>query len=74
MGIELVTVLGKRTGMNCYDCGFSKPSLILLLSGQEVSAAICDCPWTISRVCTCSPAVVGDGVAAVVSIWGITTA
>jgi len=72
--MESVAVPGERTWMNVCDCGFSELSLIWLLSGRDVTAGISDCPRTISRVCICSPTLVGDAVAAVVSIWGLMTA
>jgi len=59
---------GEKTGMNLCDCGFSEPSLMWLLPGREVTGGICDCPRTMSGVCTSSPNVVRDGVAAVMSI------
>jgi len=54
--------------------GFSKPSLIWLLPARDVTCGICNCPGTISRAYICSPNVVGDGVAEVMSVWGFTTA
>ena len=72
--MKSVAASGKESGMILSDYGFSEPSLIWLLSGRVVTAVIGDCPWMIARVCICSPNVVGDAVAAVVSIWGFTTA
>ena len=54
--------------------GWSEPTLICLHPGWDVTCIMCDCPGTISRTCISSPNVVGDGVAAVMSVWGFTTA
>jgi len=68
------TALCRRDAICLCDCGVSEPCLIWLLPGWEVVCSICDCPETISRVCICSPNVVNISVAAVVSVWGRTTA
>jgi len=54
--------------------GFCEPSLIWLLPCRDVTSSICDCPEMISTTYISCPNVVGDGVAAVVSVWGFTTA
>jgi len=71
---ELGTSLGKIDAMGPSDSGFCKSSLIWLLPARDVSCGICDCPEMISRVCTHSPNVAGDSVAAIVSVWDFTTA
>ena len=71
---ELGAASAWRNAICLYYCGFSDPCLIWLLPGQEVPCSIHDCPGTISRLCKSSPHVVGDGVAAVISFWGLTTA
>jgi len=69
ISVELGSVTGEKSSMNCYDCGFSEPSLMLLLPGREAIAGICDCPLTISRGGIYSAYVDGDGVAAIGFIW-----
>jgi len=54
--------------------GLSEPSLIWLLPCRDVTCGIGDCLGTIWRTGISSPDVGGDCVAAVVSVWGITTA
>jgi len=53
---------------------FSKPTLTWLVPCQDVTCGIWDCPGTISKTCISSPNVVGDGVAAVASVWVFRTA
>jgi len=60
--------------MAWFDCGFAKPSINWPLPGREVPCGICDCLGTIARVIISSPHVVGDGVASVLSVRGLTTA
>jgi hypothetical protein len=74
IGVESDSATSEKCGMNWCDCGFSEPCLMGLHPGREVAAGIYDCLLTISRVCICSPHVVGDGVAAIRSIWLLTTA
>jgi len=54
--------------------GFSEPALIWLYPCRDVSWGIRDCLGTISRTCISARNVVGDGVAAPVSVWGFKTA
>jgi len=63
----------RNVAMNVCYCRFSEPSLIWLLPGRRVPAVIYNCPLTISRVCIYSAKYIGDGVAAVVSTWCLTT-
>ena len=65
---ELGAAMGGRDVMPLSHCCFSDPSLISQLPGREVPCGTCDCLGTISRVCISSPNVVGDGVAAVLSV------
>ena len=71
---ESGTASGMRDTMWLSAWGFSEPSLNWLLPERDVNGGIWDCPGTISRTCISSQNVVGDGVAAVVCIWGFTTA
>jgi len=73
-GDEWPTGLGARVTIPWYDCSSSEHSRIQWLLGQEVPFGICHFPGTISRVCICSPNVFDDRVAAVVSLWRLTTA
>jgi len=73
-GDTLGTELGGTDAMPLSDCGFSDPTLIWQVHGWEDPFSICDCPGTITILFIWSPNVVGDGVAAVVSGCGLTTA
>jgi len=65
---------GLRDTMWLSTWGLSNPSLIWLLPCRDVACGIWDCLGMISRTCISSSNVVCDGVAAVESIWGCTTA
>jgi len=57
--------------MLVFDCGFTEPSLILLLPGWELRCGICEIPGRISRQSIYSPNVVGAGAAALASALGL---
>jgi len=56
------------------DCSFSETSLIWQYPGREVPCGIHDGPGMFWIDCISSTNVVSDGVAAVMSVWGLKTA
>jgi len=65
---ESGTASDMSEAMWLYTWGFSEPSIIWQLSDRDVTCGICDHLGMISRFCISSQNVVGDGVAAVVSV------
>jgi len=63
----------KRGAMRLCHCCFPEPGLIYVHPGREATCGISYCPGTISRLWISSKDVVGNGVAAVVSVWSFTT-
>jgi len=74
IGDESGSAAGARPTIPVSDYGFPEPSLIWQLRSREVTCGICHIPGTISRHSISTPNVVGAGVAASLSVCGLTTA
>jgi len=74
VGDALDTMLSRRDAIRLRYYGFSEVSLIWLLVVPEVPCSISNCPGMITSVSISSPNVVSIGMAAVVSVWSLTTA
>jgi len=71
---ESGTMWGGRDIKGLTAWGFTEPGRSWLLPSRDVTSIICDWLGTILTACISSPNVVGDGVAAVMCVWGFTTA
>jgi len=73
-GDKLASIGGSRLGIHVFDCGFTQPSLIWMLSGEQIPCRICVIPGSMSRHSISSPNVASAGATASTTVCGWTTA